>query len=317
MSLLCGFVVSTFAVSSITTIMTQFLLLTMQQSSQFATLRMFLTTQGVSQSLAMRIHSGARRASEENRRNTPEASVELLKLVSEPLRADLHFEVHAPTLALHPFFHYYGQLMPVAMRQVCHTAVSLLPLCSGDLIFTPGEVFDEPKFLIVLQGTLIYNEEDPREREVQSGDWACEGTLWTQWTSHGTLQATSDCNLFLLDSHRFQKTACQFFSREVNPMSYGKCFVKRLNELPLEGITDVEDRSFDYNGSAVQAFNCHDVPAHKGPNGHGSRVKDRQSKGRKSRLSAQWDNRTSRGSQISKAISFNKARMSCIAESFE
>ena len=82
------------------------------------------------------------------------ASVKLLDLVSEPLRAELHFELHAPELAEHPFLRRYCELHPEVMSKVCHGALSLKQMSSGDAIFNQGELPAEPQMLFVLAGAI-------------------------------------------------------------------------------------------------------------------------------------------------------------------
>merc|ERR1711920_73572 len=134
-----------------------------------AELRRFLNAHNISQSLAMRIHLGAQTVVMERKRHTPEDSVELLALVSEPLRVDLHFEVNAPALEVHPFFHYYTQVSVAAMRQVCHLAISTLTLHGGDLLFHSGEMPEQPFMFFITQGELIYFPDFGEEDDLEEG----------------------------------------------------------------------------------------------------------------------------------------------------
>lgn len=254
--LLFTFVFSAFAISSITSSMTQLQIITAQQSRQFAALRLYLNANSISKALAMRIHRSARNAVEDLAKNTPERSVELLQLVSDPLRQELHFEVHAPNLMVHPFFKYYHRVYSHAMVQICHNAVSHLALHRGDLLFSHGEMppDEELRMFFLTTGRLNYMHHEKYPTSVKAGAWACEAAIWTVWPYHGTMRAKADCSLTLLDACKFQKIACQFMSRNVNPVLYGKEFVKSLNEKSRIALTDLDIEDFDTDEVARSVF---------------------------------------------------------------
>merc|ERR1712050_4194 len=162
-------------------------MVTMQQLTQFATLRSYLNANGISQSLSFRIHRSAQGALDDRRKNRPETSVELLKLVSEPLKVELHHEIYSVSLICHPFFYYYDLACQVPMRQICHSAVIRKRLTHGDLLFTSGETPEHPHMFFLVAGELSYTQDNMRERAVHIGSWACEASLWTTWVHHGTM----------------------------------------------------------------------------------------------------------------------------------
>merc|ERR1712070_856224 len=90
---------------------------------------------------------------------TPEA-VELLHVVSEPLRVEMHFEMYAGQLKVHPFFAQYMEEYPQSMRRICHCAMSTLLMDPGDVIFSEGEVPAQPKMYFVNKGRLAYNKSE-------------------------------------------------------------------------------------------------------------------------------------------------------------
>merc|ERR1711920_155261 len=83
------------------------------------------------------------------------------------------------------------------------------------------------------------------------------------------MSAKTDCTLLLLDTEKFQKTACQFLTRQANPIHYGKGIIKSLNNSDWEDLTDLEDPMLDLDELAVEAFDCRSLPRHVGPRGHG------------------------------------------------
>lgn len=240
--LLIAFVISSFAVSSITTSMTRLQIVTAQQSTQFNDLRKYIAATGISKTLAMRIQRSAQSAVDSKQKNMPEENVELLKLVSEPLRIELHYEVNLPALVNHPFFAYYDGKCRAAMRQICHTSLTKLVLHRGDLVFSSGEMPEEPVMFFVVEGQLLYMHNDSAPVHVQAPAWACEAVLWTLWMYHGTMRAKADCSLILLGALSFQKIACQFLGRDgANPIPYAREWLQKMNDSPKSTITDLED----------------------------------------------------------------------------
>merc|ERR1712176_393315 len=115
----------------ITTHMTRLQLLSTQQSTQLSKLKRYLADHGISRKLALRVQRAARYAMVQHERNMSEAGVEALKFVTEPLRVELHFEVHSVTLLNHRFFMKYNDVNPMGLRRVCHSSVTPLAVSSG------------------------------------------------------------------------------------------------------------------------------------------------------------------------------------------
>merc|ERR1711862_676735 len=136
--------------------MTRLHIISSNESEQVMVLRRYLRQNGVSKKLAVRVQHNAQHALQERRRFMPEGSVELLGIVSEPLRVELHFEIYSGVLAAHPFFARYIEECPQIMCRVCHCAMSELLVSHGDTIFTAGETPQYPKTYIVCSGTLQY-----------------------------------------------------------------------------------------------------------------------------------------------------------------
>lgn len=232
--LIFAFIVSAAFVSSITSMMTRLYIIAGRQVSQLATLRKFLHRKGISRQLALRIQRNARYAVKEVQRNTPEEQIELLAFVSDPLRMELHFELHAPALLQHKFFSRYHEENPKAVQRVCHRAISNKFLSYGDVVFTEGEVPTDAHMFFVVRGVLTYSMEDdaingPSTYKVQVGTDVCEAVLWVQsWFHHGTLRACGDCRLMALEGKAFQEIATQSES-SFQVRHYAVAFIEDLN----------------------------------------------------------------------------------------
>jgi len=254
-SLLLGFLLATAFVSSITSSLTRLCILTSQQASQRKVLRRYLREHGISRKLARRIQLNAQHMTAEQQRNTPECDVELLKVVSEPLRVDLHFEIYSQTLMVHPFFRCWAAENPASMRQLCHSAVSVISISQDDVLFSSGEVPVRPQMLFVRSGELRYYQGSGTGLQtVIAGEWACEHVLWTKWVYHGKLYAARDCRLTTVDARAFHQVALKSQASGDKLSRYASEFVKLLNVSP--NMRSDLGSSTDTNSLSFLAFPC-------------------------------------------------------------
>eukprot|EP00928_Gymnodinium_smaydae_P055447 TRINITY_DN3898_c0_g7_i1.p1 TRINITY_DN3898_c0_g7~~TRINITY_DN3898_c0_g7_i1.p1 ORF type:complete len:929 (+),score=216.30 TRINITY_DN3898_c0_g7_i1:119-2905(+) len=257
---LMAFMMGAALISSLTSSMTHLSFLANEKSAKLTTLRQYLNDNKVSSRLALRVQRNAQHAMMEQQLYIPEGNVELLKLVSEPLRIELHFEMYAKILNHHPFFEEYMLECPHIMQKVCHLATSMAQVSAQDIIFNVGEIPLKPKMIIVVQGTLTYVSmgelykkrakgaagERRRATTVMTGNragtfltkgmWISEAALWTHWMHRGILTAQSDAQLCLVDAEKFADTVAQFDIEDFNPKIYAQAFVNELNE-----VSDVSD----------------------------------------------------------------------------
>jgi len=237
--LLFAFLFSALFVSSITTAMTRIQVLASQQASQQSALRRYLADNGISTSLAVRVQRNAQHAMCERKKQAPESSIELLQLVSEPLRAELHWEVRAPILTSHPFFASYKEVNPAGVRKTCHSAVSLLPVSHGDIIFSDLETSTCPRmFFVAGDGVLQYVSDAAGTGYLRQGCWAGEAALWTRWMHRGTLRADTDCTLLALDAEKFSKIVSPYPTSHAQ--HYAEAFVQCLNDCAISDLTDLQ-----------------------------------------------------------------------------
>merc|ERR1712190_245924 len=124
-------------------------------------------------------------------------------------------------------------------------AITRSSLASGDILFSGGEMPEEPQMFFITVGSMIYAKEGSCSIYVETGSWACEAMLWTPWVYRGVLRARTDSNIMHLDTTKFQTIACQFLSSDADPRKYGKEFVKHLNGTPKGLLTDLDDETFD------------------------------------------------------------------------
>lgn len=238
-----AFLFSTLFVSSITTSMTHLMMVANIQSSQIAALRRFIFDNDISTSLAVRVQHNAQHVLKEQRQNFSEENVELLKIISEHLRAELRFEIHSRVLLAHPFFDYYYRINAAGVRRVCDVAVSRVKICKGDIVFHDLETPSWQRMFFIISGTLQYLQRDADPRFVKDGEWLCEAVLWTNWMHCGTLQAETNCTLLVLDKEQFCYTISPFPTHHAR--DYAGAFVEELNRTDRDFLTDLRDNSVD------------------------------------------------------------------------
>merc|ERR1712039_719269 len=174
---------------------------------------------------------------------TPEAQVELIGKVSEPLRVEVHFETYSPILISHPFFKKYCEDCPHIGRQICHSAMSAIVVASGDVIFNAGETPTRPKMYIVNRGRFAYYTSGATERILTTGMWVSEANLWTTWKHRGVLSASQEGLLYVLDAIEFQQIVARFEVDRFSPHGYAREFVDNINRSPTK-VTDIDEEAF-------------------------------------------------------------------------
>eukprot|EP00928_Gymnodinium_smaydae_P070774 TRINITY_DN54545_c0_g1_i1.p1 TRINITY_DN54545_c0_g1~~TRINITY_DN54545_c0_g1_i1.p1 ORF type:complete len:951 (+),score=95.79 TRINITY_DN54545_c0_g1_i1:182-3034(+) len=242
---LIAFVASAYIVSATTTSMTRVSIATAQEAKQFHTLRQYLFENGISSHTSERVQRNARHALEEKRRMKSEFDIELLELISQPLRVELHYEIYMPIMGWHPFLDICGEESSTFMRQVCHNALAKIILANQDLLFDAGEASLHQQMYFICNGGMMYNRKRRDTDIVRNGEWACEAVLWTSWTHRGSMRATVDSSLLALESTPFQKIASQFKGSLGYAQRYARSFCKYMDECDEDDLTDLEDRDMD------------------------------------------------------------------------
>lgn len=243
---------SAFIISSLTTSMTRLSIVAAEESQKFAALKDFLSQNNISPRVALRVQRNASYALQQLRKHTPEENIDLLGLVSQPLRIELHFEVHMPAITKHPFFDIYAHECPELVRQLCHEGITQLSLSSGDLLFTQG-VDSGVHMYFIVGGKLAYTQADilddiivaQRRTLVGEGEWACEAVLWTDWAHCGSMRAKAECQLKLMTSDVFLALSKKFKAMMSYPRSYGYRFVNFINKKKPSELSDLAYDDFD------------------------------------------------------------------------
>lgn len=232
---MAAFLAASIIVSTLTSNLTQLHIIGGSQSRQMAILRKYLKQNRISSNLALRVQRSAQHAVSGD---LTQDAVELLVVVSDPLRIELHFEMYSGILRNHPILSEYTNGKPQAIRRVCHYAMSMLHLAEGDAVFGKGELPPEPQMYFVVKGVLEYSHGWVDPTLVAERQWVAEAALWTRWQHRGTLTATDDAKLAVLDAKTFQDIVVRYkVSGTVDLKLYAADFVDFLNN--ADEVTDL------------------------------------------------------------------------------
>uniref|UniRef100_A0A7S1L1E2 Cyclic nucleotide-binding domain-containing protein n=1 Tax=Alexandrium catenella TaxID=2925 RepID=A0A7S1L1E2_ALECA len=231
LSWIFGFMGAAVITSIMTSNLTHLHIIGGAQARQMSTLRKYLKQNHISRNLALRMQRSAQHAVTGD---LAADSVELLALVAEPLRVEMNFEMYSAILRNHPLFADWIYEDPQVIRRVCHIAVSTSLLAKGDVIFSKGETPRDPKMYFVIKGLLEYYCRGD-SATVGERQWVAEGSLWTAWTHRGTLTATTDVKMAVLDSNAFRELVHRFKGKKsFDPRLYASEFVDHINKVSKE-----------------------------------------------------------------------------------
>jgi len=198
---------------------------------QLATLKTYLLQNNMPKNLMKRLLRNAKHAISGD---LNAETVQLLTVISEPLKIQMHFEMYSRILHHHPFFRDLLSAGNALVRRICHQAMAMLLLASGDAVFELDEEPHEPKMYVVAAGQLEYCAAFGEVEQVGERDFLAEAVLWTRWRHRGTLVATSDAKMASLDANSFQEICEQAISKKnaacLPIIAYANEFVKELNE---------------------------------------------------------------------------------------
>lgn len=228
---LCSFVFLLVMLGTLTSGLTQRHIIDGSGQRQMAALKTYLRQNSIPKNLTKRLCRSAKHAISGDL--TPD-SVQLLAVISEPLKMQMHFEMYSRLLLYQPFFKDLLTEGNQLVRRICHQAMGILLLAHGDVVFEVEEEPSEPKLYLVASGALDYTDSYGEVEKVYDKCWIAEPVLWTRWKHRGTLVAISDVKMAMLDATSFQEICRQAISKK-NPaclpiIAYALEFVKELNE---------------------------------------------------------------------------------------
>jgi len=240
-------------VSSITTAMAQLRNMNNHRASAFWKVRRYMKVWNVSKMLYNRVLRYLEYVYDRQMFQTiSDRSVELLKLLSEPLFDELRAEIDGQLLTRHPFFLTIQMKSRMALAKICRDAIVPASLARTDVLFSPGQTCKGMYFIRV--GRLVYSSgfgkgsQKKRARQktvVEDGQWLCEGALWTSFTHRGKLKAETECTLLLVNAPQFGEALMAFEDTWRPAADYAKGFVDNLN-IQQDAKLDITDLEHDH-----------------------------------------------------------------------
>mmetsp|Transcript_61246 Transcript_61246/g.145797 ORF Transcript_61246/g.145797 Transcript_61246/m.145797 type:complete len:760 (+) Transcript_61246:58-2337(+) len=236
-----GFVCFGSFLSSITTSMTILGQMQVESKKQESALRKYFLRNDISADLGNCITKffQARRQSKAKLRYE-EADMPLLQALPERLRVLLHEELYAHSLVHHPFFEQYGHICRFGLTELCHQAVSMRHVSSGEIVFYECEVAESMFFITC--GTMDFSRTDSNEKiNLATNDWCTEQALWLHWTHRGRLIGGDNSECIAVNGEACRKVLLSEYharGREA-VISYAKLFAEYVFSLDANQLSDV------------------------------------------------------------------------------
>lgn len=197
-------------VSSVTAAMTQLRTLNEDRNKEEGRIRDFIFANKISHRLGKVIWQTFRKKWRGKTRTTLEADLNLLTHLPESLAMELHAEMYALTLLLHPLFGVCNIADKAIIRQLCHLAMSQVIHSPFEDLFIEGKPGDVMMF--VSHGSLQYEclLLENESVEVLQDDWISEPVLWVaNWLHRGRLRTNVQCELACLSAAKFVESCEQ------------------------------------------------------------------------------------------------------------
>jgi len=200
--LMLGLLFGATMVSSLSASMVDYQMLAKDKKEKLRALRRYLRENCVDHRVAVLVQQQAA-ARLWKRARLAAKDVHALGVISVSLRAELHFELCRRHVVSHALFRFWADTDASMARNFCFECASFAFPMPGDDVFLPGTVTDAS--YLVVSGKLNYTQvpgsspaTDPRTAFVGAGQWLCEAALWSHWIHVGTLQAETECQLFVV-----------------------------------------------------------------------------------------------------------------------
>lgn len=224
-------------------------------SRQFWLLRRYLRDWGVSATTRTRIQRYLEFAYRRQKQRVQEKDVQLLALLSEPLREEVKYETFAEHMSCHPLFLSFGD-----KKRCFSKAISCSPLARGDLLFTAGllakNLFFVSSGMLEYMRTTSFAPGDTFSRRgtgssklsrasnfdpdiVLEGGWAGEAALWTQWLHVGDMRSLEDSSVLIIDAEKFAVHIQCDRPLYLAVQKYAQLFVLELNSVDEKHVTDL------------------------------------------------------------------------------
>lgn len=233
-----------YVVGSISGSMAQLRSLSGEFHRQFWVLRRYLKTNRVPTLLASRVKSYLEHAWLTQKARVTSSKVEILKMLSDQLQAELHTACAIPHLNIHPFFWHLLCCSPVTARRLCMSGIKWRSLARCDTLFLGSERAEG--MYIVVHGELRYRRLCAAGKEVfqemveAAEDWISEPALWLKlWVHLGSLTSSVETELCAVGADTLPGII------KLNPVASRACwhyvqnFFEWIQQLPYDEMSDI------------------------------------------------------------------------------
>jgi len=234
-------------VSSTTSLIHRFAVMHYAQRRNMLKLKRFLRQHNVPITLRSRVVRYVKVALDARRDIIPKGEVELLTILSIPLKEEIQMNLHLSTLGVHPLFKYLAVANTSLMRKVSSEALFEVAYSRGDVLFSAGEIADKMGFIV--SGVLDYNpgqrymREDGQPWLLGPTDSFCEAVLWTRWKCRGMMTSDVESEVIELSSGGFRRCIQRNHIVLITVQGYAHAFIEVLNSASsgdlAEPLTDV------------------------------------------------------------------------------
>jgi len=249
--LMCGMIVFSSTVSSITAATNSLKNLNATYDENLWSLRRFFREQHIPHDLVARVLRYAETKLKPRYQHLDHTQVAMLSELPQALYREVYWEIYRSILDVHPLFSNLSEHNPSLLQNICSAALQEHRLDKGELLFSPGQVCTCMYF--VTEGTLSYFATGLVEggsQDLGVRRYFCEAVLWTPWVHQGRMFARSEATLTVLQAKRFQE-ACLDFSGDFEMLRvYGEHFVYQMNDA-AGNFTEEEDDDVDLSDLVV------------------------------------------------------------------
>jgi len=276
-------------VSSTTSMITKLMGMQSSRSQQLWILKGFLLQHHFAPELRDRVLRYVQTALGNRRDLIHRSDVDLLNMLSQPLREEVQMQLHLVTLRCHPLIKLCSLANRRMMQKLTAEALQEMAFSRSDTIFSPLEHTDKMSFVVagVLRYTPYSNssgKELPSDSVAEAvldadsdsqhdshqgsnhpadvllgpSDFFCEAPLWTKWSCRGTMVADADCDLLDVIGASFRKSVKQHHIMTNLVKQYAAAFIEVLNlasagclEKPLSDLQE----SYILEGPLVKVLN--------------------------------------------------------------
>lgn len=197
-------------VSMLTALMVALRKLHTDESRQFWLLRRYLRDWNVSYQMRTRIVRYLEYAYQRQKERVQERDVQLLSLLSDPLKEELAYHTFSSQLGGHPLFQACDERTRVFSKALVSTSAA-----RDDNVFSCGQQATSMYF--VGRGMLEYvvgefEDADPSPRQAAlellvEGQWISEPVLWAPWIHLGDLVSLQMSQLIAVNAEKFSQAA--------------------------------------------------------------------------------------------------------------